>query len=136
MPGKILYADDDANYRRLVKMFLERANYNVITVSNGEEVMDMLDQHNDIDLVILDIMMPKLNGWQACQAIRKTSNIPIIMLTALGDVTNEVNGIEKGADDYISKPFSQEILIVRVSGLLRRVHQHQQEIFQDEGMIF
>lgn len=136
MLGKILYADDEANYRRLVKMFLERAEYNVITVSNGEEVMNMLNQHNDFDLVILDVMMPKLNGWQACQAIREKSNIPIIMLTALGDVTNEVNGIEKGADDYIAKPFSQDILIARVGGLLRRVRQNQLEQFQDEGMIF
>lgn len=136
MLGKILYADDEANYRRLVKMFLERAEYNVITVSNGEEVINMLNQHNDFDLVILDVMMPKLNGWQACQAIREKSNIPIIMLTALGDVTNEVNGIKKGADDYIAKPFSQDILIARVGGLLRRVRQNQVEQFQDEGMIF
>ncbi|PAB58349.1 response regulator transcription factor [Anaeromicrobium sediminis] len=136
MIGKILVADDEANYRRLVKMFLEQANYEVLTVSDGNEVIDILNQCNDIDLVILDVMMPKLNGWQTCQEIREKSSIPIIMLTALGDVTNEVHGIEKGADDYISKPFSHEVLIARVGGLLRRVRRNEQEQFHDEGMAF
>ena len=117
-------------------MFLEQANYEVLTVNDGKEAIDILNRHNDIDLVILDIMMPGLNGWQTCQKIRESSGIPIIMLTALGDVTSEVNGIEKGADDYIAKPFSQEILVARVGGLLRRVHINQQEQFKDEGMVF
>ncbi|WP_333781236.1 response regulator transcription factor [Oceanirhabdus sp. W0125-5] len=136
MLGKILYADDEANYRRLIKMFLERADYEVITVSDGKEAIDILNNKNDIDLVILDVMMPKFNGWQACHVIREKSNIPIIMLTALGDATNEVYGIEKGADDYIAKPFSQEVLIARVGGLLRRVRKNKQEQFNDEGMAF
>ncbi|WP_432665780.1 response regulator transcription factor [Wukongibacter baidiensis] len=136
MLGKILYADDEANYRRLVKMFLEQANYEVLTVSNGKEVIDILNLHNDIDLVILDVMMPNLNGWQTCQEIRKKSSIPIIMLTALGDITSEVHGIENGADDYVAKPFSHEVLIARVGGVLRRVRKNQQEQFSDEGMFF
>lgn len=136
MLGKILYADDEANYRRLVKMFLEQADYEVVTASDGEEVIDIFTQHNDIDLVVLDVMMPKLNGWETCQIIREKSTIPIIMLTALGDVTNEVYGIEKGADDYIAKPFSHEILVARVAGLLRRVRINHQEQFEDEGMVF
>lgn len=136
MLGKILYGDDEANYRRLVKMFLEQADYEVLTASDGEEVIDIFNQYNDIDLVILDVMMPKLNGWQTCQEIREKSNIPIIMLTALGDVTNEVYGIEKGADDYIAKPFSHEILVARVGGLLRRVHISKQKRLEDEDMVF
>lgn len=136
MLGRILYGDDEANYRRLVKMFLEQADYEVLTASDGEEVIDIFNQYNDIDLVILDVMMPKLNGWQTCQEIREKSNIPIIMLTALGDVTNEVYGIEKGADDYIAKPFSHEILVARVGGLLRRVHINKQKRLEDEDMVF
>jgi len=136
MLGKILYADDEANYRRLVKMFLEQADYEVLTCSDGNEVIDILNQHNDINLVILDVMMPNLNGWQTCQEIREKSSIPIMMLTALGDVTNEVHGIENGADDYIVKPFSHEVLIARVGGLLRRLHANQQKQLEDEGMTF
>ena len=136
MMGKILFADDEANYRRLVKMFLEQANYEVLTASDGKEAIDILNEHNDIDLVILDVMMPRLNGWQTCQQIRKKSGIPIIMLTALGDVDSEVQGIEKGADDYIAKPFSHEVLIARVGGLLRRMRINRQEQFQDEGLVF
>lgn len=134
--GKILFADDEANYRRLVKMFLEQADYKVLTANDGKEAIDILSEHNDIDLVILDVMMPRLNGWQACQRIREESSIPIIMLTALGDVNSEVQGIEKGADDYIAKPFSHEVLVARIGGLLRRVRINRKAQLQDEGLIF
>ena len=134
MPTKILYADDEAQYRRLVKMFLEESGYDVLTVSNGEEVMDALYADNEIKLVILDVMMPMMDGWETCKAIRQMSHVPILMLTALDDVENEVFGIENGADDYIAKPFSHERLIARIKGLLRRVRIECEDKFSDEGI--
>ena len=132
MKGRILYADDEANYRRLVKVFLTSADYEVVLASNGQEVIDQLNK--DIDLILLDVMMPVQNGWDTCKEIRQRSQVPIIMLTALGDSGSEVHGIEQGADDYISKPFSQEVLLARISGLLRRVRRHEQQQLEDEGM--
>jgi len=136
MAIKILYADDEAYYRRLVRMFLEKEGYEVVTAENGEEAIDVISTRKDIDVVILDVMMPVVDGWEACKKIRSMSNIPILMLTALGDVTNEVYGIESGADDYISKPFSHEVLIARVKGLLRRVNNNIKAKMEDEGMVF
>ncbi len=121
MSTKILYADDEAHYRRLVKMFLEESGYDVVTAENGEEALEIIHDDKDIQLVILDVMMPVMDGWVTCKSIRKISHVPILMLTALDDVNSEVFGIENGADDYISKPFSHELFIARVKGLLRRL---------------
>ena len=104
MGEKIIYADDEASFRRLVTMFLEREGYTVYTAVNGSQTLEVLSRQPDADLVILDVMMPKMDGWQTCRAIREFSEIPILMLTALGDERSEVRGLTRGADDYISKP--------------------------------
>jgi two-component system, OmpR family, response regulator ResD len=117
---KILYAEDEAGFRRLVTMFLEKEHFKVITAEDGKQALELLGRHPDTALVILDVMMPKLNGIETCRAIRAFSTIPILMLTALGAEQNEVSGLSTGADDYIAKPFSERILVTRVKALLRR----------------
>ncbi len=133
---RILYADDEAKYRRLVKLFLSNQGYEVITVDDGEQVIDEFFKQNNFDLVILDVMMPIVDGIEACKAIREYSSIPIIMLTALGDVKDEIKGLEIGADDYIAKPFSNEKLVARVNSLLRRTQINERTQFESEGMMF
>jgi|LGOV01.1.fsa_nt_gb DNA-binding response OmpR family regulator len=133
---RILYADDEAKYRRLVKLFLSNQGYEVITVDDGEQVIDEFFKQNDFDLVILDVMMPNVDGIEACKAIREYSTIPIIMLTALGDVKDEIKGLEIGADDYIAKPFSNEKLVARVNSLLRRTQINERTQFESEGIMF
>lgn len=133
---RILYADDEAKYRRLVKLFLSNQGYEVITVDDGEQVIDEFFKHNDFDLVILDVMMPVVDGIEACKAIREYSTVPIIMLTALGDVKDEIKGLEIGADDYIAKPFSNEKLVARVNSLLRRTQINERTQFESEGIMF
>lgn len=120
MGEKIIYADDEASFRRLVTMFLEREGYTVYTAVNGSQTLEVLSRHPDTALVILDVMMPKMDGWLTCRAIREFSDIPILMLTALGDERSEVRGLTRGADDYISKPFTNKLLVTRVKALLRR----------------
>ncbi len=117
---KILYAEDEAGFRRLVTMFLEKEHFKVVTAEDGKEALELLGRHPDTALVILDVMMPKLNGIETCRAIRAFSTVPILMLTALGAEQNEVSGLSTGADDYIAKPFSERILVTRVKALLRR----------------
>ncbi len=132
----VLYADDEVRYRNLVRMFLKDAGYEVILVENGDEAVEEVFSNKEIDIVLLDVMMPVLDGWQACKSIRAFSNIPILMLTALDDVSNEVKGIESGADDYVSKPFSHEILLARIKGLLRRVKNIDNDILEQEEFVF
>jgi len=132
MKIKILYADDEAHYRRLVKMFLEESGYSVVTAENGQEALEIIHDDKDIQLVILDVMMPVMDGWVTCKAIRKISHVPILMLTALDDVNSEVFGLENGADDYISKPFSHELFIARVKGLLRRLQTIEEDQLSGE----
>lgn len=117
---KILVVDDEARMRKLVRDFLVRSNFEVIEAGDGEEALDLFYSEKDIALVILDIMMPKIDGWGVCREIRESSKVPIIMLTAKGDESDELNGFDMGADEYISKPFSPKILVARVSALLRR----------------
>ncbi|MDC7242867.1 MAG: response regulator transcription factor, partial [Sphaerochaetaceae bacterium] len=117
---KILYAEDQERYRKLVKVFLETAKFDVITVEDGEKALEYLSHNNDVDLILLDIMMPNIDGKDVCKYLRKTSDIPIIMLTALADSSNEVDGLNLGADDYISKPFSRDTLIARINCVIRR----------------
>ncbi len=116
---KILVVDDEARMRKLVKDFLVAKNYVVVEAGDGEEAIDILYKEK-IDLVILDVMMPKMDGWETCREIRKFSQIPIIMLTAKGDETDELLGFNLGIDDYISKPFSPKILVARIDALLNR----------------
>ena len=117
---KILVVDDEARMRKLVKDFLVKKEYKVIEAGDGEEAIDLFFKEKDIALIILDVMMPKMNGWQVCREIRKYSKVPIIMLTAKSSEDDELTGFECGADEYISKPFSPKILVARVDALLRR----------------
>lgn len=117
---KVLMVDDESRMRKLVSDFLTRKGYQVIEAGNGEEALDKFYEDKDISLIILDVMMPKLNGWDTCKEIRRNSNVPIIMLTAKSDEASELNGFDCGADEYISKPFSPKILTARVDALIRR----------------
>ncbi len=117
---KILVVDDESRMRKLVKDFLVRENYEVLEAGDGEEALDIFYQEKEIALLILDVMMPKRNGWEVCREIRQNSNVPIIMLTAKGEESDELNGFELGVDEYISKPFSPKILVARVQAILRR----------------
>ena len=119
--GTILVVDDESRMRKLVKDFLSREGYKVLEAGDGIEAMDIFYENKDIDLVILDVMMPKMDGWQVCREIRThSSQIPIIMLTARSSEHDELQGFESGADEYISKPFSPKILVAVVSAILRR----------------
>ena len=117
---KILVVDDESRMRKLVKDFLVREGYAVTEAGDGMEAMDIFYEEKDIALVILDVMMPKMDGWQVCREIRKYSKTPIIMLTAKGEEQDELLGFELGVDEYISKPFSPKILVARVEAILRR----------------
>ncbi len=117
---KILVVDDESRMRKLVHDFLVKSNYEVIEAENGEEAVDIFFETKDIELIILDVMMPKLDGWQVCKEIRQYSTVPIIMLTAKSDERDELLGFELGVDEYISKPFSPKILVARVEAILRR----------------
>ena len=119
---KILVVDDESRMRKLVRDFLVREGYEVLEAGDGEEALDIFYSDKDISLLVLDVMMPRVDGWEVCREIRKTSKVPIIMLTAKGDEQDELNGFEIGADEYISKPFSPKILVARVTALLRRAN--------------
>ena len=119
---KILVVDDETRMRKLVKDFLTRENYIVKEAADGEEAIDIFFEDNDIDLVILDVMMPKMDGWEVCKEIRQFSKVPIIMLTAKGEESDELLGFDLGVDEYISKPFSPKILVARVNAILRRTN--------------
>ncbi|MDD4082993.1 MAG: response regulator transcription factor [Sphaerochaetaceae bacterium] len=133
---KILYAEDQERYRKLVKVFLESAKFDVITVENGEKAIEYIASNTDVDLVLLDIMMPKMNGKEVCIELRKMSDIPIIMLTALADSVNEVEGLNLGADDYVSKPFSRDTLIARINSVIRRCENKKIKNYQEKGFEF
>ena len=117
---KILVVDDESRMRKLVKDFLVREGYIVLEAGDGMEAMDLFYEEKDIALVILDVMMPKMDGWQVCREIREHSRVPVIMLTARSDERDELQGFELGVDEYISKPFSPKILVARVGAILRR----------------
>lgn len=119
MSAKVLVVDDDANIVKLLKLYLEKDEYNVITASNGAMALSMFKQENPA-IIILDIMMPEMDGNQVCREIRKTSDVPIIMLTAKGETFDKVLSLELGADDYMVKPFDPKELIARVKAILRR----------------
>lgn len=117
---KILVVDDESRMRKLVKDFLAREGYTVLEAVDGMEAMDIFYEDKDIALIILDVMMPKMDGWQVCREIRESSKVPIIMLTARSEERDELQGFELGVDEYISKPFSPKILVARVNAILRR----------------
>ena len=124
---KILVVDDESRMRKLVKDFLTKKNFQVLEAGNGEEAMDIFYEEKDIALIILDVMMPKMDGWEVCREIRKNSKVPIIMLTARSDERDELLGYDLGVDEYISKPFSPKILVARVEAILRRTGQNNPE---------
>ena len=118
---KILIVDDESRMRKLLRDFLEREGYQILEASDGIEAMDMFYADKNIDLIILDVMMPRMDGWQVCKEVREHSKVPIMMLTARAEEQNELKGFELGVDEYVAKPFSPKILVARVGALLKRV---------------
>lgn len=131
---KILVVDDEDRMRKLVRDFLVRDGYAVIEAADGAEALECFYADREIALVILDVMMPHMDGWQVCREIRKESRVPIIMLTARGEEQDELLGFELGVDEYISKPFSPRILVARVGALLRRSMNMQEEKLTSGGI--
>lgn len=132
---KVLVVDDESRMRKLVRDFLVKSNYDVIEAGDGEEALDRFFANKDIALIVLDVMMPKLDGWQVCKEIRSYSKVPIIMLTARTDEQDELHGFQMGVDEYISKPFSPKILVARVEAILRRSNKLTQEESVEVGGI-
>ena len=132
---KILVVDDESRMRKLVKDFLVKRNFEVLEAENGADAIDVFFSKKDIALVILDVMMPKMDGWQVCREIRQYSKVPIIMLTARSDERDELLGFELGVDEYISKPFSPKILVARVEAILRRTNTLAAEEILKAGVI-
>ena len=132
---KIMVVDDEGRMRKLVKDFLVRENYDVIEAENGEQAIDIFFSKKEIALIILDVMMPKLDGWQVCREIRQYSKVPIIMLTAKGNEKDELMGFELGVDEYIAKPFSPKILVARVEAVLRRSVMTEDEVIEAGGIL-
>ena len=120
---KILVVDDESRMRKLIRDFLEREGYQIIEAADGLEAVDTFLAEKDIDLIILDVMMPHMDGWQVCKEIRRESAVPIVMLTARSEERDELRGFELGVDEYIAKPFSPRILVARVAALLKRTKQ-------------
>ena len=132
---KILVVDDESRMRKLVSDFLFRNNFEVLEAENGEEAVDIFFNDKEIKLIILDVMMPKMDGWQVCREIRQFSKVPIIMLTAKGDEKDELLGFELGVDEYISKPFSPKILVARVEAILRRANVLDEDVIEVGGIL-
>lgn len=133
---KILVVDDESRMRKLVKDFLTKSNYEVIEAEDGAQAIDLFFEQNDIALIILDVMMPNMDGCQVCKEIREYSKVPIIMLTAKSDERDELQGFELGVDEYISKPFSPKILVARVEAILRRTSQASaDEVIEAGGIL-
>lgn len=131
---KILVVDDEARMRKLLKDFLSAKGYEVLEAENGQKALDIFEVNENITLILLDVMMPILDGWATLREIRKTSNIPVIMLTARGEENDELFGFELGVDEYISKPFSFKILIARIEALLKRTYPNSQEVKEFDGI--
>ena len=131
---KVLVADDEMRMRKLVRDFLVKNDFLVVEAADGEEALDKFFSDKDIALVVLDVMMPKLDGWQVCREIRSESKVPIIMLTAKSDERDELLGFELGVDEYITKPFSPKILVARIEAILRRTAQLSEEATEIGGI--
>ena len=132
--NKILVVDDEERMRKLVRDFLANKGYRVLEASNGEEALDIFLQQKDIALILLDVMMPVMDGWETCRSIREYSKVPIIMLTAKSEEKDELKGFELGVDEYITKPFSPKILVARVEAILRRYADSGDEILEEGGI--
>ena len=132
---KILVVDDEERMQKLLKDFLKMKDYEVLLAGNGEEAIDLFFKEKSIALIILDVMMPKMDGWTALKTIREHSKVPVIMLTARSEENDELKGFDYGADEYISKPFSPKILVARVEALLRRSGVQKEELVEVGGIV-
>jgi DNA-binding response OmpR family regulator len=132
---KILVADDESRMRKLVRDFLSRQNYFIIEAADGEEALRYFYEDKEIALFILDVMMPKMDGYMVLREIRETSRVPVIMLTAKGEERDELTGFDAGADEYITKPFSPKILVARVEAILRRALPEDDSLLEKGGII-
>ncbi len=131
---KILVVDDESRIRKLIKDYLRRGGYEVIEASDGEEALEIFYKTKDISLIILDVMMPNLDGWEVLKEIRESSGVPIIMLTAKSEEEDELNGYSLGADEYVLKPFSPKVLVARVEAVLRRSLGEETSIIENDGI--
>ena len=131
---KILVVDDEARLRKLVKDFLTIKDFRVIEAEDGEQAIDIFFKEKDIALIILDVMMPKMDGWEVCKTIRRFSQVPIVMLTARSEEHDELQGFELGVDEYISKPFSPKILVARIEAILRRKNLMTGDVLEIAGI--
>ena len=133
---KILVVDDDSNICELLRLYLEKEKFTVVTAADGQQALDVFDSEQP-DMVLLDVMMPRLDGWQVCREIRKKSQCPIIMITAKGELFDRVLGLELGADDYVVKPFETKEVIARIRAVLRRSginERHQSRVVEYDGL--
>ena len=132
----ILIVDDEARMRKIIKDFLTKSNFSTIEAKDGEEAIELFEQNGErIDLILLDVMMPKVDGWCVLREIRKTSKVPVIMLTARGEEQDELFGFELGVDEYISKPFSPKILVARIEAILKRIKGEKQNVRDYGGIV-
>ncbi len=131
----ILIVDDESRMRKLIRDFLEREGYRILEAANGLEALDVFYENKDIALIILDVMMPQMDGWQVCREVRKISKVPIMMLTARSEERDELHGFELGVDEYVAKPFSPKILVARVNALIKRVKGDFAEVSLEAGGI-
>lgn len=127
MPYKVLVAEDEPHIRNLIKDYLQNDGMEVVEASNGDQAVQMFMKEASIDLVILDVMMPKKNGWEVCEEIRMISEVPVLFLTALSESQDELKGLNLGADDYVTKPFRYEIFMARIKSILKRTAKNQKE---------
>lgn len=132
---KILVVDDESRMRKLVRDFLTRSDYEVLEAENGAQALDIFFEHQDVALMILDVMMPQMDGWQVLRELRSYSKVPVIMLTAKSDEHDELQGFALGVDEYITKPFSPKILVARVEAILRRSGSLKEENLKEAGGI-
>lgn len=132
---KILVVDDESRMRKLVKDFLTKNNYEVLEAEDGAQALDVFFREKDVSLILVDVMMPKMDGYQVCKEIREYSKVPIIMLTAKADEQDELKGFQYGVDEYITKPFSPKILVARVEAVLRRAGSGTSEELLQVGQI-
>lgn len=132
---KILVVDDEARMRKLLKDFFATNGYKIIEAENGQKALELFAMHEDLHLIILDVMMPVLDGWSTLRKIRETSKVPVIMLTARGEESDELFGFELGVDEYIAKPFSPKILVARVEALLKRCYPNINSVTDFDGIV-
>lgn len=132
--SKILIVDDEDRMRKLLRDFLVKSNYRVLEAADGESALNIFYNDNTIDLIILDVMMPKMDGWEVLEAVRKFSKVPVIMLTARAEERDELKGFSLGVDEYITKPFSPRVLVARVEALLRRTKDARPELLNIGGI--